>query len=140
MPAPQVLDATSQEGSDPIAAAVSACMGPKRTQVDVPLPVTKPPRVPIRGEINGKYLPVAVTRKAAMSGVIPAYPMILAVARTLMIVTIVLTLFLTVLPNTLSSVLTEAPWISPPITAEMMMITPGVLTQAKVSLESGFPR
>ena len=62
------------------------------------------------------------------------------VARTLMIVTIVLTLFLTVLPNTLISVLTEAPWISPPITAEMMMITPGVLTQAKVSLESGFPR
>ena len=72
IPAPQVLEATSQEGSAPIAVAVSACIGPKRTQVEVPLPVTNPPRVPIKGEIRGKYFPVTVTRNAAISGVIPA--------------------------------------------------------------------
>ena len=139
IPAPHVFAATSHEGFAPIAFAVSCCIGPKSTQVEVPLPVTNPPIVPIRGDINGKKDPVAVTRNAAISVVIPAYPMIFAVASTLMIVTIVLTLFLTVFTNTFQSMAGEAPWMRPPITAEIMMMTPGVLIQVNVSLDSGFP-
>ena len=74
-----------------------------------------------------------------MSEIIPLYVMILAVARTLDMVSMVFQLDVRVFMNTLPIVAREAFWMRPPIIAEIMIRTPGVLIHANLRLPGFSP-
>ena len=71
-----------------------------------------------------------------MSAVMPLWSMIFAQATTQQMVKTVFQLETRVRFRTLPMVPTEAFWIRPPQKAAAKMMTPGVLTQGKVSLEA----
>ena len=133
--APVALEAAIQACTvslAPIAWAEPVWSLPKSTQEEVADPVIKVPMEPMKAATRGYMVPVTATAVRASSKVMPLWSMTLAVAMTVMIVTMVKRKLKIVLFRTPSISPMPAPCTLPPMKAARKIRMPGVFTQVKV--------